>query len=96
MIRKTVEGLEFESQMIGELHFDKEPVEGSFNTVTSDGVVKAIDKAKDDMQEKIDEVTLDPSAVALGNVHLLDEVTEFPADGCILVDSATNGPGEMS
>lgn len=41
MIRKTVEGREFESQMIGELHFDKEPVEGSFNPVTSDGVAKA-------------------------------------------------------
>ena len=40
MIRKTVEGREFESQMIGELHFDKEPVEGSFNPVTSDGVAK--------------------------------------------------------
>lgn len=96
MIRKTVEGHEFESQMIGELHFDKEPVEGSFNPVTSDGVAKSIGEAKEDMQEKIDEVTLDPSAVALGNVHLLNEETKFPADGCILIDSETNGPGEMS
>lgn len=44
MIRKTVEGHEFESQMIGELHFDKEPVEGSFNPVTSDGIFKALGK----------------------------------------------------
>ena len=47
------------------------------------------------MQGKIDEVTLDPSAVALGNVHLLDEVTSFAADAKILVDSATDGPGAM-
>jgi len=96
MIRKTIKGGDFKSQMVGELVFDQVPEEGSFNPVTSDAVVKAIDEAKEDMQEKIDEVTLDPSAVALGNVHLLDEVTEFPADGCILVDSETNGPGEMS
>ena len=42
MIRKIVEGREFESQMIGELFFDKEPKEGSFNTVTSDGIFKAL------------------------------------------------------
>lgn len=100
MIRKTVEGREFESQMVGELHFDQTPKEGSFNPVTSDGVKNSIDDsvdaAKAEMQEKIDEVTLDPSAVALGNVHLLDEVTEFPADGCILVDSDTNGASKMS
>ena len=95
MIRKTIKGGDFKSQMVGELVFDQVPEEGSFNPVTSDAVVKAIDEAKEDMQEKIDEVTLDPSAVALGNVHLLDEVTEFPADGCILIDSETNGPGEM-
>jgi hypothetical protein len=41
MIRKTVEGREFESQMIGELNFDQTPKEGSFNPVTSDGVAKA-------------------------------------------------------
>lgn len=96
MIRKTIKGGDFKSQMVGELVFDQVPEEGSFNPVTSDAVVKAIDKAKDDMQEKIDEVTLDPSAVALGNVHLLDEVTEFPADGCILVDSETDGTRKMS
>jgi len=96
MIRKTIKGGDFKSQMVGELVFDQVPEEGSFNPVTSDAVAKAIDKAKDDMQEKIDEVTLDPSAVALGNVHLLDEVTEFHADGCILVDSETNGPRKMS
>lgn len=44
----------------------------------------------------IHEVTLDPSEVALGNVHLLDEVTSFAADAKILVDSETNGPGAMS
>lgn len=96
MIRKTIKGGDFKSQMVGELVFDQVPEEGSFNPVTSDAVVKAIDEAKEDMQDKIDEVTLDPSAVALGNVHLLDEVTEFPADGCILIDSETDGPGEMS
>lgn len=47
------------------------------------------------IDDKIDEVTLDPSAVALGNVHLLDEVTSFAADAKILVDSETNGPGAM-
>lgn len=47
------------------------------------------------IDDKIDEVTLDPSAVALGNVHLLDEVTSFAADAKILVDSETNGPGQM-
>ena len=53
----------------------------------------------EETQSKIDasihEVTLDPSAVALGNVHLLDEVTSFAADAKILVDSETNGPGAM-
>jgi len=96
MIRKTIKGGDFNSQMVGELVFDQVPEEGSFNPVTSDGIFKAIGEAKEDMQGKIDEVTLDPSAVALGNVHLLDEVTEFPADGSILIDSETNGPGEMS
>ena len=43
----------------------------------------------------IHEVTLDPSEVALGNVHLLNEVTSFAADAKILVDSETNGPGAM-
>lgn len=95
MIRKTIKGGDFKSQMVGELVFDQVPEEGSFNPVTSDAVVKAIDEAKEDMQEKIDEVTLDPSAVALGNVHLLDEVTSFAADAKILVDSETNGPGAM-
>lgn len=47
------------------------------------------------IDDKIDEVTLDPSAVALGNTHLLDVLTELPADGTFLVDSATNGPGQM-
>lgn len=42
MIRKIVEGREYESQMIGELFFDKEPKEGSFNPVTSDGIFKAL------------------------------------------------------
>lgn len=42
MIRKTVEGREFESQMVGELHFDQTPKEGSFNPVTSDGIFKAL------------------------------------------------------
>ena len=40
MIRKTIEGREFESQMVGELHFDQTPKEGSFNPVTSDAVAK--------------------------------------------------------
>jgi hypothetical protein len=42
MIRKTVEGREYESQMVGELHFDQTPKEGSFNPVTSDGVFNAL------------------------------------------------------
>lgn len=42
MIRKIVEGREFESQMIGELFFDKKPKEDSFNTVTSDGIFRAL------------------------------------------------------
>ena len=65
-------------------------------TLDTKNIEDALAAAVDDLQDKIDEVTLDPSAVALGNVHLLDEVTEFPADGRILVDSETNGPGEMS
>lgn len=65
-------------------------------TLDTKNIEDALAAAVDDLQDKIDEVTLDPSAVALGNVHLLDEVTEFPADGCILIDSETNGPGDMS
>lgn len=95
MIRKTIKGGDFKPQMVGELEFDQVPEEGSFNPVTSDGVDKAIDEAKEYMQEKINEVTLDPSAVAFSNVHLLDKVTEFAADSGILVDSKTNGPGFM-
>lgn len=47
------------------------------------------------IDDSIHEVTLDPSEVALGNVHNLDEVTSFAADAKILVDSETNGPGAM-
>ena len=83
-------------QVLQELHFDETPTPGSLNPVTSGGVNSAIDSAKEEMQNKIDDVTLDPSAVALGNVHLLDEVTSFSADAKILVDSETNGPGQMS
>ena len=99
MITKNINspsGKKYEEITVPGIVYDDEPIEGSFNGITSDAVVKAIDEAKEDMQGKIDEVTLDPSAVAFGNVHLLDEVTEFPADGCILIDSETNGPGEMS
>ena len=64
-------------------------------TLDTKNIEDALAAAVDDLQDKIDEVTLDPSTVALGNVHLLDEVTEFPADGCILIDSETDGPGEM-
>lgn len=84
-----------ETVNISTLEFDTTPTPGSLNPVTSGGVDSAIDAAKDEMQDKIDEVTLDPSAVALGNVHLLDEVTELPADGVFLVDSKTDGPGHM-
>ena len=99
MITKNINspsGKKYEEIIVPGIVYDDEPIESSFNGITSDAVVKAIDEAKEDMQGKIDEVTLDPSAVAFGNVHLLDEVTEFPADGCILIDSDTNGPGEMS
>ena len=99
MITKNINspsGKKYEEITVPGIVYDDEPIEGSFNGITSDAVVKAIDEAKEDMQEKIDEVTIDPTTVALGNVHLLDEVTEFPADGCILIDSETNGPGEMS
>ena len=41
MIRKTINGGDFNPQMIGELNFDQTPKEGSFNPVTSDGVAKA-------------------------------------------------------
>lgn len=41
MIRKTIKGGDFKSQMVGELVFDQVPKEGSFNPVTSDGVAKA-------------------------------------------------------
>ena len=42
MIRKIINGGDFKPQMVGELEFDQEPKEGSFNPVTSDGVLKAI------------------------------------------------------
>ena len=87
-------------QVLQELHFDETPTPGSLNPVTSGGVdeavAEAVDAAKEEMQGKIDEVTLDPSAVALGNVHNLDEVTSFAADAKILVDSETDGPGAMT
>ena len=41
MIRKTIKGGDFKSQMVGELVFDQVPEEGSFNPVTSDAVAKA-------------------------------------------------------
>ena len=47
------------------------------------------------INDAVSEVTLDPSAVALGNVHLLDEATEFSADAGVLVDSGTAGPKFM-
>ena len=40
MIRKTIKGGDFKSQMVGELVFDQVPEEGSFNPVTSDAVAK--------------------------------------------------------
>lgn len=43
----------------------------------------------------VSQVTLDPSEVAFGNVHLLDEATEFKADSCVLVDSDQDGPKFM-
>lgn len=42
MIRKTIKGGDFKSQMVGELVFDQVPEEGSFNPVTSDGIFKAL------------------------------------------------------
>jgi len=42
MIRKTIKGGNFKPKMIGELEFDQVPEEGSFNTVTSDGIFKAL------------------------------------------------------
>lgn len=52
MIRKTVEGHEFESQMIGELFFDQTPKKGSFNPVTSDGIFKALGECSS-VEEKL-------------------------------------------
>lgn len=40
MIRKTIKGGDFKSQMVGELVFDQVPEVGSFNPVTSDAVAK--------------------------------------------------------
>lgn len=42
MIRKTIKGGDFKSQMVGELVFDQVPEEGSFNPVTSDGIFNAL------------------------------------------------------
>jgi len=42
MIRKTIKGGDFKSQMVGELVFDQVPEEGSFNPVTSDGIFRAL------------------------------------------------------
>ena len=86
-------------QVLQELHFDETPTPGSLNPVTSDGVAEAISAAEEklerDIEDAVSEVTLDPSAVALGNTHLLDVLTELPSDGTFLVDSATDGPGQM-
>ena len=107
-------GKVYDEISIGAITFDTEPIEGSFNPVTSDAVAKiAGDVAELDaivpegaseenklvsesgLHNAIDEVTLDPSAVAFGNAHLLDEATEFAADAGVLVDSATDGPKFM-
>lgn len=51
MIRKTIKGGNFKPEMIGELEFDTEPEEGSFNPITSDAVAKMSSQS----EEKIDE-----------------------------------------
>ncbi len=43
MIRKTIKGGDFKSQMVGELVFDQVPEKGSFNPVTSDGIFRALE-----------------------------------------------------
>lgn len=52
MIRKTIKGGDFKSQMVGELVFDQVPEEGSFNPVTSDGIFKALGKCSS-VEEKL-------------------------------------------
>ena len=84
MIRKTVEGREFESQMIGELHFDKEPKEGSFNPVTSDGI-KALDNCSN-LDDKFKVI-----AAAFNDLNArLDALESAAADnniGSVIADS---------
>lgn len=59
MIRKSVEGLEYETQMIGELNFDQTPKKGSFNPVTSDAIANAINGVHDDVDGVIGNIAPD-------------------------------------
>ena len=85
MIRKIVEGREYESQMIGELRFDKEPKEGSFNPVTSDGIFKAIGGCTS-VEEKLEVI-----AAALNDLNArLAAIESVAADnniGSVIADS---------
>ena len=85
MIRKIVEGREYESQMIGELRFDKEPKEGSFNPVTSDGIFKALGGCSS-VEEKLKVI-----AAALNDINArLAAIESVVADnniGSVIADS---------
>jgi hypothetical protein len=85
MIRKTVEGREFESQMIGELNFDQTPKEGSFNPVTSDGVFKALGGCSS-VEEKLKVI-----AAALNDLNTrlaaLESVAADSNIGSVIADS---------
>jgi hypothetical protein len=85
MIRKIVEGREYESQMIGELFFDKEPKEDSFNPVTSDGIFKALGGCSS-VEEKLKVI-----AAALNDLNArLAAIESVAADnniGSVIADS---------
>lgn len=85
MIRKIVEGREYESQMIGELFFDKEPKKGSFDPVTSDGIFKALGGCSS-VEEKLKVI-----AAALNDLNARIEALESVAAdnniGSVIADS---------
>jgi hypothetical protein len=85
MIRKTVEGREYESQMIGELNFDQTPKEGSFNPVTSDGIFKALGGCSS-VEEKLKVI-----AAALNDLNArlaaLESVAADSNIGSVIADS---------
>ena len=85
MIRKTIKGGDFKSQMVGELVFDQVPEEGSFNPVTSDGIFKALGGSSS-VEEKLKVI-----AAALNDINsrlaALESVVADSNIGSVIADS---------